>query len=100
MEVSVRSKSNEDISYCFSDCSPNNFQEEKPHLSNNFSYDESNFDYDSERKFRKVLGDCAHPELQAAFEIGGLESTIRFIRAFGIKAQPLYVYRIDRNFYA
>ncbi len=98
MEVSIRSRTNKDISYCFSDRSPEGPLKDILHLADNFSYDPSKFNQDSDKRFREAINDCAHPELQALME-EGLEAVTRFIKAFGIKAQPLYVYRINIRFY-
>ncbi|MBI2631792.1 hypothetical protein HYW75_02205 [Candidatus Pacearchaeota archaeon] len=96
MEVDIKSRTNKDISYCFSDRSPEGLLKDSPHLADNFSYDPSK--PVNREKFREVINDLAHPEIQAAFE-DGFNSVVRFFKAFNIKTKPLYIYRIDRTFY-
>jgi hypothetical protein len=97
MEVSFKSRTNKDIIYSFSDTSSEGLVKSFPHLADNFSFDPSN--PVNEAGYIKVINDCAHPEIQAAMKVGGLEVVTRFIGAFGIKAQPFHVYRINQRFY-
>ena len=96
MEVSIQSKTNKDLSYCFSNTSPNGLVSIYPHLADNFSFDPTS--PLNEDRYRAVINDCAHPEMVALME-DGIASVTRFIAAFGIKTNPLYVYTIDRTFY-
>jgi len=99
MELSVKSRTHEDITYCFSDQAPSEeFIAENPHLGNNFAFDPDNSA--SREHYRKVLEDCAHPEIRLLAKHHGLDDVTRFIQAFGIKAAPLYVYTIDQTFYS
>ena len=96
MGLLIASRKNKDLKYYFSDRSPEGLLDDSPHLSDNFFYSPSKV-INAERLI-EVFNDCAHPELKAAYEIG-IDSAIRFIQAFKIKASPLYVYRINTNFY-
>jgi len=98
MDLTVSSRTNRDISYSFSDKSPAGLVEAFPHLGDNFALDSSKFNYEAEVRFEKVIGDCAHPDLEVSMKYG-IQSVIGFIKAFGIRANPLYVYTINRNFY-
>jgi len=96
MGLEINSRTNKDIYYSFTDRSPEGLLRNSPHLADNFSFNLS--DRVNLERLEEVVRDCAHPEIEALHH-DGIEPVIRFIQAFGIKANPLYVYKINIKFY-
>ena len=97
MGLEIKSRKNKNSYYCFSDRSPDGLIEDYPHLVDNFSFDPRS-PIGNSKLLDAVLKDCVYPGIEALYE-SGVNSVIRFIKSFGIRATPLYIYTINTQFY-